>query len=129
MTDIIEDIDLTFPVEGTYSSHKFGSNFLLFVRLVVQCPDPGSRHLDGDGYISFSSVPGRPVRGVETVMTLRCSSHLTLLGSSERVCQPDARWNGTLTSCDSDGTREHIQVYTVWPRKTERHTSNDIWMQ
>ncbi|XP_030853901.1 complement factor B [Strongylocentrotus purpuratus] len=71
---------------------------------VARCPHPGSRHLDNDE-ISFSPRNGQGATNswpVGTVMTLRCRSHLELLGSSERVCQPDGHWNGTLTSCHSE---------------------------
>ncbi|XP_030844905.1 LOW QUALITY PROTEIN: sushi, von Willebrand factor type A, EGF and pentraxin domain-containing protein 1-like [Strongylocentrotus purpuratus] len=71
---------------------------------VARCPHPGSRHLD-NGEISFSPRNGQDATNswpVGTMMTLRCRSHLELLGSSERVCQPDGHWNGTLTSCHNE---------------------------
>eukprot|EP00057_Strongylocentrotus_purpuratus_P014650 XP_011669124.1 PREDICTED: complement factor B isoform X2 [Strongylocentrotus purpuratus] len=71
---------------------------------VARCPNPGSRHLD-NGRISFSPRNGRGATNfwpVGTMMTLRCPSHLELMGSSERVCQPDGHWNGSLTSCHSE---------------------------
>ncbi|XP_054770112.2 complement factor B-like [Lytechinus pictus] len=70
----------------------------------ARCPDPGRNHLDR-GTISFSPNDGRGATNswpVGTVMSLSCPSHLELLGSSERVCQSDGHWSGTLTSCNSE---------------------------
>ncbi|XP_072168219.1 complement factor B-like [Diadema setosum] len=67
--------------------------------VVVTCPYPGRDHLR-NGHVTFSSNS----MTIGTKMTLRCNSFYTLLGSSERVCQADGTWNGTLTSC-------HREVY------------------
>ncbi|XP_054770111.2 complement C2-like [Lytechinus pictus] len=70
----------------------------------ARCPDPGRTHLDR-GTISFSPNDGRGTTNswpVGTVMSLSCPSYLELLGSSERVCQSDGHWSGTLTSCNSE---------------------------
>ncbi|XP_071489331.1 complement factor B-like [Diadema antillarum] len=62
--------------------------------VVVTCPYPGRDHLR-NGHVTFSNTS----MTIGTKMTLRCNSLYTLLGSSERVCQADGTWNGTLTSC------------------------------
>ncbi|XP_071489245.1 complement factor B-like [Diadema antillarum] len=62
--------------------------------LMVTCPYPGRDHLR-NGHVTFSNTS----MTIGTKMTLRCNSLYTLLGSSERVCQADGTWNGTLTSC------------------------------